>query len=90
VIFFAHDGDLPAIVEHRGRGGRAVFVRAGEIVFGNREQDTVITSLRLIPLTDAGRSAAQVEHVLAAAAAAWALGIAPEIVRTALETATAG
>ena len=88
VIFFAADGDLPAIVEHRGRGGRAVFVRAGEVVFGSSEQDAVITSLRAIPLTDAGRSAVQVEHVLAAAAAAWALGIAPEIVRTALETAT--
>lgn len=90
VIFFAPDGDLPAVVEHRGRGGRAVFVRAGDVVFGSREHDTVITSLRLIPLTDAGRSAPQVDHVLAAAAAAWALGIAPEIVRTALETATAG
>ena len=87
VIFFAADGELPAVVDHRGRGGRAVFVRDGEVVFGSRERDTVITSLRAIPFTDGGRIAAQVDNALAAAAAAWALGIGPEIVRTALETA---
>lgn len=87
MIFFAADGELPAVVDHRGRGGRAVFVRDGEVVFGSRERDTVITSLRAIPFTDGGRIAAQVDNALAAAAAAWALGIGPEIVRTALETA---
>lgn len=90
VIFFAADGDLPAIVDHRGRGGRAVFVRDGEVVLGSRANETVITSLRAIPFTDGGRIAAQVDNALAAAAAAWALGIGPEIVRTALETAANG
>ena len=90
VIFFAADGDLPAIVDHRGRGGRAVFVRDGEVVLGSRANETVITSLRAIPFTDGGRIAAQVDNALAAAAAAWALGIGPEIVRTALETAASG
>ncbi|EXI69319.1 MAG: Cyanophycin synthetase [Candidatus Accumulibacter adjunctus] len=88
VIFFAADGDLPAVVDHRERGGRAVFVRAGEVILGSPGQDIVLTSLRAIRLTEGGRSAQQVDNVLAAAAAAWALGIAPEIVRTALETAT--
>ncbi|EXI75729.1 MAG TPA: cyanophycin synthetase [Candidatus Accumulibacter sp.] len=90
VIFFATDAALPAVVEHRARGGRAVFVRAGEVVLGSSEQETAITSLRAIPLTDGGRIASQVDNVLAAAAAAWALGIGSEIIRTALETAANG
>ena len=39
-----------------------------------------------IPLTDGGKDRNQVENVLAAVAAAWALGISPDVMRTGIET----
>ena len=88
VIFFASDPDLPTLVEHRAQGKRAVFVRNGQVVFASGRDETVIVRLQGIPLTDAGRDDLQIENVLAAAAAAWALGIGSELTRTGLETFT--
>jgi cyanophycin synthetase len=50
--------------------------------------ETAIVSLQGIPLTDGGRDDFQIENVLAASGAAWALGIGSEIIRTGLETFT--
>ncbi|MBN8448576.1 MAG: cyanophycin synthetase [Candidatus Accumulibacter sp.] len=88
VIFFAADPELPTIVEHRAQGKRAVFVRNGRVVLASGEYETPIVSLKGIPLTDGGQLGFQVENVLAATAAAWALGVAPELIRTGLETFT--
>ncbi len=67
VIFFAADPDLPAIVEHRAQGKRAVFVRNGQVVLASGEDETAIVSLKGIPLTDGGGQLDfQVENVLAA------------------------
>jgi cyanophycin synthetase len=88
VIFFAADPDLPALVEHRAQGKRAVYVRNGQVVLASGTDEQAIVSLQSIPLTDAGTTAFQVENVLAASGAAWALGIGAEIIRTGLETFT--
>jgi cyanophycin synthetase len=88
VIFFAADPELPTIVEHRAQGKRAVFVRNGRVVLASGEYETPIVSLKGIPLTDGGQLGFQVENVLAATAAAWALGVGPELIRTGLETFT--
>jgi cyanophycin synthetase len=86
VIFFAADPELPVIVEHRAQGKRAAFVRDGQVVLAQPAKRRRSSSLQGIPLTDGGADAEQVENVLAAAAAAWALGLGPEIIRTGLET----
>jgi cyanophycin synthetase len=88
VIFFAADPELPTIVEHRAQGKRAVFVRNGRVVLASGEYETPIVSLKGIPLTDGGQLGFQVENVLAATSAAWALGVGPELIRTGLETFT--
>ena len=80
--------ELPTIVEHRAKGRRAVFVRNGRVVLASGEYETPIVSLKSIPLTDGGQIDCQVDNVLAATAAAWALGVGPELIRTGLETFT--
>jgi cyanophycin synthetase len=86
VTFFARDGRRPVILEHRARGGRALFVNEGAIVLAEGNSERVLVSLARVPLTSRGRIAFQVENVLAAAAAAWALGIPDDTVRAALAT----
>ena len=86
VIFFAADPTLPAIVEHRAQGKRAVYARNGRVILASGDQEREIVGLHGVPLTSDGEAEFQVENVLAASAAAWALGIGPEIIRTGLET----
>ncbi len=88
VIFFAADPELPALVDHRAQGKRAVYVRNGQVVLASGADERAIVSLQSIPLTSAEATAFQIENVLAASGAAWALGIGPEIIRTGLETFT--
>lgn len=86
VIFFALDPALPAITEHREQGKRAVIVRYGQIMLASGQGEIPLAKLKDIPLTEGGKSAQQVENILAAIAAAWALDVSPDIMRTGIET----
>jgi cyanophycin synthetase len=56
------------------------------VVLAEGEQEIPLIHLERVPLTHGGRAAFQVENVLAAAAAAWSLGIPCETIHSALET----
>ncbi|MNQ33853.1 Cyanophycin synthetase [compost metagenome] len=86
VIFFGIDPALPAIAAHLGQDGRAVFVRDGCIVLAQGAQEERLADVAAIPLTHGGRVAFQVENVLAAVGAAWALDIPVELIRAGIET----
>ena len=86
VIFFALDPELPAISSHREQGKRAVIVRYGQIMLASGEGEIALAKLADIPLTEGGKSTQQIENVLAAVGAAWALGISPDVMRTGIET----
>ena len=86
VIYFALDPDLPAITTHRELGNRAVIVRYGQIMLSSGQGETSLAKLSDIPLTENGKATDQVENVLAAVAAAWALDISPDVMRTGIET----
>ena len=86
VIYFALDAELPAITEHRAQGKRAVLVRDGQVILASGADEIALTKLSNIPLTDGGKTPAQVENVLAAVGAAWALGITPDLMRIGIET----
>jgi cyanophycin synthetase len=86
VIFFARSADDPVLAAHRDAGGRVVCVRDGWIVLTHGAEARPLVLLRLVPFTLAGRIGFQVENALAAAAAAWALGLPHEAIRAALET----
>jgi hypothetical protein len=63
-----------------------VFVRDGAVVLADGGGEEVLLPLAQVPMTHGGRAGFQVENVLAAAAAAWGLGLAPETIRCGLSS----
>jgi cyanophycin synthetase len=84
VTFFATDAGHPVLSAHRAAGGRAAFVRDGAVVLAEGSREEVLAELARVPMTHGGRAPFQVENVLAACAAARALGLPAESVRAAL------
>lgn len=74
VTYFARDARHPLIDTHRAQGGRVVFVDQGDLVFSEAGAETRIELVR-VPLTHGGMLGFQVDNAMAAAAAAWALGV---------------
>lgn len=83
VILFALDE--AAVAAHRAKGGRAVLARDGAIVLARGGEEKVLAELAAIPAAGA-QSAQEIEQVLAAVGAAWALGIAEDLIRAGAET----
>jgi cyanophycin synthetase len=86
VVFFARDGNHPVVVGHRAARGRAAFVRDNHVILAEGGQEIPLVSLEDVPLTHGGHIGFQVENALAAAAAAWSLGVPCEAIRVALES----
>jgi cyanophycin synthetase len=81
VILYGLDAAAPALQAQRAQGGRAVFLRNGRAVLATGGVET------LGPEFTRGRMAeVPPETMLAAIAAAWALGIAPELAAAGIET----
>lgn len=85
VIFFASDRQQPVMASHRAQGRRVVYVDGDEIVAaeGPRRQRIPLAQ---VPATWNGTVGFQVENVMAAIAAAWALGIDWDVIRAGLFT----
>jgi cyanophycin synthetase len=76
VIFYAMDEANPVMVQHRAQGERAVFARNNHIVLAVGSEETTLLDLAKI-------KPATVKHpasVLAATAAAWALGLPHDLI----------
>jgi cyanophycin synthetase len=86
VIFFARDAEHPVIASHRAAGNRVAFVRDGRIVLAQGDDDVPLARLERVPLTGGGRIGFQIDNALAAAAAAWALGVDRNTIRAALKS----
>jgi cyanophycin synthetase len=86
VLYFARDGSHPVLAAHRAANGRVVFVRDGHVVLAEGPQEIRLVPLAAVPVTHGGRVGFQVENALAAAGAAWGLGVPCEVIRVALET----
>ncbi len=80
VIFFAQSAGAAAIVTHLEQGQRAVFMRDGHIVLASASAEIVIASAAQ------DRANLDVDTVLAAIAAAWALGVSPDLIRVGIES----
>lgn len=81
VIFYALDAQAAPVVEQRAEGGRAVFLRAGQVVLATGASETVCAA------AGQGRAASvPADALLAGVAAAWALGISPELIAAGIET----
>ncbi|MDO8206676.1 MAG: cyanophycin synthetase [Gallionella sp.] len=86
VIFFANDGQFTAVTGHLGKGGRAVLVRDGKIVLCKGADEIVLLKLAAVPMSAGECNQSQLENVLAAVAAAWALGISTDLIRAGIAT----
>jgi cyanophycin synthetase len=85
VIFFALEADNALLPAHLAEGGRAVFVRNGQIVLASGASQTVLFENVTIPLMTSQKSTLYVVNVLAAIGAAWALEIPLELIRVGVE-----
>ena len=85
VIFFAADRQHPVMATHRAQGHRTVYVDRDMLVAAEgswRER----LPLRDMPITRNGTLPFQVENVMAAVAAAWAVGLDWDTIRRGLSS----
>ncbi|BCT68799.1 cyanophycin synthetase [Nitrosospira sp. NRS527] len=94
VIYFSLDPELPVIRKHcladtaeikGAQAKRAVIVRDGKILLVTGSSELVLGEVADVPLTQGGHAVPEVENVLAAVGAAWALGIEPALIRVGIE-----
>jgi cyanophycin synthetase len=85
VTYFALDCSLPIMQKHRARGRRIVYVDKGHLVAAQGKKEERIP-LAEVPITRGGVIGFQVENVMASVAAAWAVGIEWNVIRTGLKT----
>jgi cyanophycin synthetase len=85
VIFFAADSQHPVMAAHRAQGKRVVYIENGELIAAEGKSRH---SIRLadIPITRNGSIGFQVENVMASVAAAWAVNLDWDHIRTGLKT----
>lgn len=90
VILYAEDATLPWVVEHREKGGMAVFLRKGSLVLATGAAETVCADLDAFR----GKYLNFATHVqatlLAASATAWALGVSSELIAAGLHAFETG
>ena len=86
VIFFAQDPALPVIVEHLAQYRRAVYLRHGVVVLGDGQSERAVAALTDVSLGEDVSAEDKAPVLLAALAAAWALGISPELMGAGLQT----
>jgi cyanophycin synthetase len=94
VIFYDLDHENPAMVAHRDKGGRTVSVDGHHVLLSHnglvpvRCADLNGNAARRMTGGVSGQTVpgATVKYLLAAVAAAWALGISPELIAAGLET----
>jgi cyanophycin synthetase len=75
VIYYAADETNPILAAHRQNGERVVFARDGRIVLAAGEQETPLIALAAMKPS----TVKYPENVLAAVAAAWALGVPSDL-----------
>lgn len=75
VIFFAENSELPVIQAHLKQGGRAVLKKGDGLILSSSLCKILLTNPAVKPI-----SAQNMESLLAAVAAAWALGISLDLI----------
>ena len=83
VIFFAADRHHPLMATHRAQGKRTVFVDGAMLVAAEGSRVERI-ALQGIPVTRGGTIGFQVENAMAAVAAAWAVNLSWDTIKSGL------
>lgn len=86
VMFYGRDAAHPALAAHLAQGGRAVYVRGLQIVLAKGSDATPLIELRCLPQSPELPAPDMLMAVLAASGVAWALGLAPDLIRAGIKT----
>ncbi|SDI29842.1 cyanophycin synthetase [Propionivibrio dicarboxylicus] len=86
VLFFGRNPELELLGEHRKKNGRCVFVRHGWVILAHGMNEQSLVQTGDVPMLAAGTPAHAVDNLLAAVAAAWALDLPPDLIRTGITT----
>ncbi|AOT69120.1 cyanophycin synthetase [Geosporobacter ferrireducens] len=84
LILFSKDSNNKYVVKHIKDGGRVVYIKDNIIYLVTDKDKIPVVNVENIPATYGGILTHNVENSLAAAAAAWGLGISSEIINRAL------
>jgi len=79
VLFFATSAQSPVLSAYRAEGGHVVYLDGDEVVLAGDEETRIL-------LPDTSRLQADPVALLAAIAAAWALGVNNDLIRAGLDT----
>jgi cyanophycin synthetase len=85
VIFYAADPSLAAFNAHLATGGRAVFVRQGQVVLASGTTEVFLPGLDKLVTWQSRPAPTSQDSLLAAIAAAWALGIPLSLIGAGIE-----
>lgn len=85
VIFYAADPAQAVIAAHVGSGGRAVFMRQGKVVLATGASEVFLPGLDKLTLWQGRHVPTAQDSLLAAIAAAWALGIPLNLIGAGIE-----
>jgi cyanophycin synthetase len=86
VLYFGIDPELPALLAHRAANGRSVFVREGWMILAQGSDEQPLVEIAELPMTAPGSTEHDLENLLAAVAAAWALDLSLDLLRTGVAT----
>jgi cyanophycin synthetase len=85
VILYAADPQAEALTKHRTEGGKAVVVRQDRVVLANGSSESFLPGLGRLTIWRATHVGVTLESLLAAVAAAWALGIPLNLIGAGVE-----
>ncbi|MGE5654368.1 MAG: cyanophycin synthetase, partial [Bacillota bacterium] len=88
VIYFSMSGQSSVVRHHLAAGGRAVFYREQQVIFGQGSDEQTLLDVDDIPISLGGKAEHNVANAMAASAALWAFGLSLDEIRYALRNFT--
>jgi len=85
VILYSADAQAPALSAHQSAGGKAVLVRQDRVVLANGSSESFLPGLGRLTVWRATHAGVSLESLLAAVAAAWAMGIPLNLIGAGVE-----
>ncbi|MEJ8846641.1 cyanophycin synthetase [Variovorax rhizosphaerae] len=85
VILYAADAGAESLAAHREAGGKSVIVRQDRVVLANGSSESFLPGLGRLTLWRATHVGVSIDSLLAAVAAAWALGIPLNLIGAGVE-----
>jgi cyanophycin synthetase len=86
VIFYAADAGVPALAAHRAEGRRAVYLKNGWFTLASGVGEQAVAEAASLRFRHGQPASDHTAVLLASIAAAWAMGISPDLIVAGIET----